>query len=241
VLEGEAPAAIVGLTAEVRKAGVILSWNQDGLGEVERMRGDPAVRFERRLLTAQLKSGPAKKGVQQGFFAPAAEPVEMSLLVEAAPGAGQVPDRTIDKAIRFGNSYEYRAQRVERAKIGEQTLELAGPLSEPVRVDANDVFPPDVPTGLAAVATRANAGAGPSIDLSWQPVTDSDLAGYAVYRREGEGPWQRISPAEPVVGPGFHDAQVQPGHKYQYTVTAIDQSGHESARSDRTEESVPNS
>ena len=96
-----------------------------------------------------------------------------------------------------------------------------------------------VPTGLAAVATAGDTGTEASIDLSWQPVTDSDLAGYTIYRSESGGAWRRISPAEPVVPPAYHDAQVQPGHTYSYAVSAIDQLGHESARSAETEETVP--
>jgi fibronectin type 3 domain-containing protein len=93
---------------------------------------------------------------------------------------------------------------------------------------------------LAAVATAGDAGTEPSIDLSWQPVTDPDLAGYAVYRSEAGGAWRRISPAQPIVPPAYHDANVQPGHTYRYSVSAIDQLGHESARSAETEETVPN-
>jgi fibronectin type 3 domain-containing protein len=78
-----------------------------------------------------------------------------------------------------------------------------------------------------------------SIDLSWKANTDTDLAGYAVYRREGDGPWQRISTAEPVVGPAFHDAHVRPGQAYRYAVTALDQTGHESGRSAEAEETAP--
>ena len=96
-----------------------------------------------------------------------------------------------------------------------------------------------MPTGLAAVATPAENGAGPAIDLSWQPDTEADLAGYAVYRREGDGPWQRVSPAQALVGPGFHDTNVQPGHSYEYAVTAIGQNGRESARSAPAEETTP--
>jgi fibronectin type 3 domain-containing protein len=83
-------------------------------------------------------------------------------------------------------------------------------------------------------------GAATAIDLSWQPVTDANLAGYAVYRREGEAAWERISPAELLVPPAFHDAQVQTGHTYRYAVSAIDAGGHESARSAETQETVPN-
>jgi fibronectin type 3 domain-containing protein len=123
--------------------------------------------------------------------------------------------------------------------VDGRTLELAGPPSDPVRVEAIDIFPPAIPTGLAAVALAGDATTGPSIDLNWQPVTDADLAGYAVYRREAGAGWRRISPAQPVVGPAFHDSNVRPGRTYIYSVSAIYQGGHESDRSAETEETVP--
>ncbi len=136
--------------------------------------------------------------------------------------------------------------------VNGETLELASPLSAPLRVEALNLFPPGVPKGLVAVATAGENGAAPSIDLSWLPDTEVDLAGYIVYRREpgvpndrssslgwDAGAWQRISPAEPVVGPAFHDANVQPGHTYSYAVSAIDREGHESARSAEAQETVP--
>ncbi len=222
VLGGEAPAAVAGLVAQVRKGGIVLRWTPDS--------GNDAIRLHRKLLT--VETGPKPK-TQQGLLAPAPEPAEQSLLVEEGAPKGHV----LDKNIVFGNTYEYRAQRVARLTVDGQKLELPGPISAPIRVEALDVFPPAVPTGLAAVA---NAGPELSIDLSWQPGTESDLAGYAVYRREGEGAWQRISPPQPLVPPAFHDAQVQSGHTYQYAVTAIDQGAHESAHSAETEETVPN-
>jgi hypothetical protein len=171
------------------------------------------------------------------------EPVDQSLIVEPSAAAGLPQDEALDKSIHFGNAYEYRAQRVARVTVGSQALELAGPLSEPVRVEAQDVFPPDVPAGLAAVATAGDTSAsppiGPSIDLSWQPVADPDIAGYVVYRREGTANWERISPMQALVGPGFHDAQVEAGHTYQYAVSAVDEGGRESAHSQPAEERVP--
>ena len=228
VLAGEAPPAVANLSANVIKAGVVLRWTPDHPGE--------AIRLQRKLLTPRPE-GKAK--TQQGPLTPAPEPLNEKLLVEAGPQAGAAPDRALDKDIRFGQAYEYRAQRVARLSAEGQPLELDGPLSDPVRVEAKDVFPPNVPTGLAAVASLAQAGVETAIDLSWQPVTDSDLAGYAVYRREGDGPWQRVSPDKPNVSPGFHDARVETGHTYRYAVTAIDQGGRESARSAETEETVP--
>ena len=229
VLAGEAPAPVTRLAAEVRKTGVVLHWAP------VTEQASSAIRLHRKLLTA-----PAAKP-HEGLLAPQPEQVEQNLLVDSCAPEGRTGDcRVLDKQIRFRQSYEYRAQRVARVTVDGKTLELAGELCDPVRVEAEDIFPPAVPTNLAAVATAGESGAGPNIDVSWQPVTDSNLAGYAVYRREGDGPWQRISSAEPLVPPAFRDAQIQPGHTYRYAISAIGQNGHESARSAEAEESVPN-
>jgi hypothetical protein len=223
VLAGAAPEPVDGLTAVVRKQGVVLRW----AAAAGRKSPATVVRLRRTLLTPP----PAKP--REGLLTPPPEPVSRKLLVEAG-------NRALDKEIRFGQSYEYRAQRVARVTVDGQTLELDGELSAPVRVEALDIFPPEAPTGLDAVATVGEDGAETAIDLSWQPATDADLAGYIVYRREAEAAWRRISPAGPLVSPAFHDPQVQPGHTYRYAVSSVDQKGHESARSAETQETVPN-
>jgi hypothetical protein len=229
VLAGAAPEAVAGLAAQVSKDGVVLRWDAD-----RSERAATAMRLHRKLLTPVPV---AKKSTQLGPLAPPVEPAEQTLLVEAH--GNRSPDRALDKNARLGETYEYRAQRVARVSVEGQTQELSGPLSEPVRVETADVFPPAVPLGLAAVADAADGAGEAAIDLSWQPDADLDLAGYIVYRREGGGDWRRISPAEPVVGPAFHDAHVGAGHTYRYAVSAIDLSGHESARSAEAEETVP--
>jgi fibronectin type 3 domain-containing protein len=161
--------------------------------------------------------------------------VKETLLVEEGAEQG----RAMDTTIRFGESYEYRAQRVSRVAVEGKTLELAGEFSAAVVVEAKDVFPPAVPMGLAAVATGGGNGGAPAIDLSWQADPDPGLAGYVVYRREGEGEWQRISPATASIAPVFHDAGVEAGHTYRYAVGAVDKNGRESARSAEAEETVP--
>ena len=232
VLAGEAPPPVENLTAEVRKDGVVLHWSPDATQEQIN-----AVRLHRRLLT------PASAKPKEGLLAPHPEAIEQNLLVDSANAentpAVRAPDRALDKDIRFGQTYEYRAQRVARVPFDGQTLELAGELSAPVRVEASDIFPPAVPTGLAAVAILGAPGTEAAIDLSWQPAPDADLAGYAVYRREGDTAWQRVSPAQPLVAPAFHDTQVQPGRTYAYAVSATDQGGNESARSAEAQETVP--
>jgi hypothetical protein len=229
ILAGEAPPAIENLTAEMSKDGVLLRW-----APAPAESSPVAIRLVRRLLTP-----PAKKS-DQGPLPQPAEPLEQTLLVEPADHS----DRALDTSIRFGETYEYRAQRVARVTVGGSTLELAGPLSLPLRIDAVNVFPPSAPKGLAAVATAGENGSGPAIDLSWLPGVETNLAGYIVYRRDvgasSAAPvWLRISPVQPVVGPGYHDPNVQPGHTYAYSITAIDQDGRESARSAEASDTVP--
>jgi len=226
VLAGEAPAPVASFAAEVRKQGIVLRWTATDPGA--------SIRLQRKLLTPP----PARPST--GPLPAAPEPIEQNLLIESAPHS--TPAQAIDKNIVFGNTYEYRAQRVIRVASGTNTLELDGELSPPIRVQALDVFPPAVPLGLATVATPADTASStsPSIDLSWQPNTEPDLAGYEVYRREDQTPWQRISADQPVIGPAFHDAHVLPGHTYRYGVSAVDKGGHESGRSAEASETVPN-
>lgn len=231
VLAGESPLPVTGLQAEVRRAGVVLRWNAEAQEPAP-----VAIRLHRKLVT----SAPAKEpAARQGLLAPPPEPTELTLLVEAGEAPARSPDRALDKDIRFGEAYEYRAQRVARVSVDGRMRELDGPLSASIQVNVLDVFPPETPAGLVAVAIIGENGGESAIDLSWQPNTEGDLAGYIVYRREGTGNWERISPAQPVVGPAFHDVRVRAGHSYSYAVSAIDESGHESPRSSETQETIP--
>jgi hypothetical protein len=226
VLDGQGPAPVTDLAAEVRKAGIVLRWASGNSADT--------IRLRRTLLTptaAKPRTGPLPQ---------APEPIVQNLIVEvSSPATGP---QVLDKNITFGNTYEYRAQRLIRETVNGETIELDGEFSAPVRVEARDVFPPAVPMGLAAVATAADTASGlqASIDLSWQPNTDADLAGYEIYRREDKTPWERISGDQPVAGPAFHDAHVVPGHTYRYGVSAVDKVGRESGRSEEAQETVPN-
>lgn len=228
VLAGQAPPDISGLNAEMAPNGVILRWNAIS---PTRESEPTAVRLQRTLLTP----APAKQA--SGPLAPPPEPAVRDLLVPA----GGRPGIALDQSIRFGETYEYRAQRLETERIDHRSFELPSALSPPVRIHAVNAFPPPVPSGLVAVATPAHDGKPPSIDLSWQPDAGTEVAGYVVYRRgDDQQQWQRISPAQPVIGPAFHDAHVTSGETYHYAVSAVGTDGLESARSAEAQEMVPN-
>ncbi len=173
ILAGEAPAAVAGLRAEMRRDGVLLRWTA-----APPEAAPAAVRLDRKLLTPPAKNSERRARWRR----PPSRWSELCWSRQAQPRTA-LSTKTSASARR----YEYRAQRVARVTVNGQTLELAGPLSAPVRIDAVNVFPPAVPRGLAAVATAGENGAGPAIDLSWQPDTEADLAGYIVYRREPAG------------------------------------------------------
>jgi hypothetical protein len=219
LLAGEPPAPVTGLAAEARKQGVLLRWNSAGAQQ--------AVRLKRTLMN------PPPPRQNQGPLAPPEEPVTLNLVVEPDGGAA------IDREITFGRTYEYRAQRIARIASGGKTIELDGEFSAPIQISAQDVFPPSVPSGLAAVATAATGSMPASIDLSWQPDAEPDVAGYRVYRRDGQSDWRRVSGDQLVAGPAFHDPDVKAGNAYSYAVTAIDTRGNESARSAEAQETVP--
>ncbi len=122
----------------------------------------------------------------------------------------------VDTTVDFGSPYRYFVQAV----AGEQRQSGVSPI---VGVTPADTFPPAVPAGLIAVA-----GVN-SIELSWQPNTEDDLAGYQVYRSPAGGAAERI--AGPVDAPNFSDRTVEIGKRYSYTITSIDRTGNESAHS----------
>jgi fibronectin type 3 domain-containing protein len=93
-----------------------------------------------------------------------------------------------------------------------------------------------VPSGLQAVFS--GVGQSPFVDLVWSPNTEADLAGYNIFRHEaGEQPARLNS--EPVKAPAFRDPNVQPGKKYFYSVSAVDERNNQSPRSEEASEQVP--
>jgi fibronectin type 3 domain-containing protein len=87
-------------------------------------------------------------------------------------------------------------------------------------------------------AGYSGEGQKPFIDLIWAPVTNADLAGYNVYRREGAGLAIKLN-SELVKSPAYRDFAVISGKTYSYSVSAADVRGNESQRSEQTSEPVP--
>jgi len=161
-------------------------------------------------------------------------------LVGEVPALGKMNLSLTDSSIEWEQTYYYHVEAVTEI-AGDDTadhkkLEIEGDDSAEVKVFAHDVFPPAVPTELQAVFS--GPGQQPAIDLVWAPVTDVDLAGYNVYRREADGAAVKIN-GELVKAPAYRDAGVAAGKSYLYAVSAVDVRGNESERSEEAGERVP--
>ena len=166
-------------------------------------------------------------------------------LDDAAPWilAGELPSGNeggvllTDSNIEWQRTYTYRVEMVNVvSEDGKPERLIEGGDSPEIKVFADDVFPPAVPSGLQAVFS--GPGQTAFIDLIWAPVPDVDLDGYNVYRRE-EGSAARKINAAAVKSPAYRDADVVAGKHYFYSVSAVDVRGNESARSEEVGESVP--
>jgi hypothetical protein len=97
-----------------------------------------------------------------------------------------------------------------------------------------DVDPPAVPTGVTTITADGY------IIVLWNPVYQSDLAGYGVYRSGlPDGPYFRIGEVDGGEATEFVDEQVVNGITYYYAVDAFDYSGNESDLSYETVDDTP--
>ena len=156
--------------------------------------------------------------------------------------AGEVPltDETspslLDRGFAWEKTYNYRLTVVTAIAQGSTEQQVEGDDTPAITVVAHDVFPPATPAGVQAVFS--GPGQKPFIDLIWAPDTESDLAGYNVYRHEQDSQPVKLN-LEAVKAPTFRDAEVAAGHQYSYSVSAVDVRGNESPRSEEASESVP--
>jgi hypothetical protein len=173
------------------------------------------------------------------LLTPPPAPIEVKLQTPTQPtDAGG----TVDHTAQMGESYSYTAQRVRTVTLSGHALELRSAISSPATVMMRNTFPPHAPTGLEAVPGGATT-ADRSIDLSWTPNIDPDLAGYNVYRQDIDSKGAAVGAAErlnttPVAGPAYRDPTAMAGRRYAYRVTAVDTAGNESAASADVQETL---
>jgi hypothetical protein len=89
-----------------------------------------------------------------------------------------------------------------------------------------DVTPPNAPTGLIVTGTASQ-----SVSLNWNDNTDSDLAGYNVYRSTTSGSGYVKVNSSLVTPSAYTDNSVTNGTTYYYVVAAVDTHSNESTDS----------
>jgi len=142
----------------------------------------------------------------------------------------------LDSNAEWEKTYLYKVAALTVEPVHGQDEWVEGADSAEIEVFVHDIFPPAVPVGVQAVS--AGTAQQLFIDLSWMPDTESDLAGYNVYRHE-EGTAPVKINSELVKAPTYRDTAVQPGHRYFYSVDAVDVRGNQSGRSEEASEVVP--
>ncbi|MBZ5539319.1 MAG: hypothetical protein LAN61_02245 [Acidobacteriia bacterium] len=220
------PERIARLDARVTEAAIELSWPAP-----ERTSGGqplPSVsgyRVYRGELDPSAGEAAAQDLAQAKWKSPLA-------LLAPAPG-----NTFRDAQFVFGATYVY----VVRSVVLADGNSLESPDSVPAVVTPKDTFPPAAPQGLVAIFIPGGAALGPQVDLSWSLNLETDLAGYRVYRSDtAEGRGRLMTPSL-LPAPAFRDMSVEAGHRYWYTVTAVDRAGNESLSDSPVSVDVPQS
>jgi hypothetical protein len=198
--------------AELTADGVVLTWSSAG-----ESRTLPAIQHRYRIYRRDESTG-------------------KEVIANESPMGEAGSMRAQDASFEWEKSYLYRIMAVSIVSRPGAEWQVEGDDSPAVRIIAHDVFPPAVPASLQAVFS--GEGQKPFIDLIWAPVTDADLAGYNVYRRQADSRAVKLN-SELVKSPSYRDSAVSSGDTYVYSVSAVDVRGNESVRSEEASEAVP--
>lgn len=217
------PAAVQDLRVMLTETALVLDWSP--AQQIPAATGEGAARFE--IFRAEVDPATAQAAVTN--------PSEAKLIAPPALVAQTTQTQYRDGNFQFGKTYLYTVREVE--PFGNEPVE--SPDSAAAVILAKDVFPPAAPQGVEAVSVPEANGAPVAIELTWTINTETDLAGYNVYRSDqADMPGQKLN-GELLLTPTFRDISVRPGQDYFYRVAAVDQSGNESALSSAVEAQVP--
>lgn len=205
------PSAPADLRAEVTESAIRLQWT--GAAHIFRV-----YRCEAAAATPTQSQAP-----------PCAPASPLKLLGESPASSFS------DAQFNFGATYIYTVRAVASA----ESTQIESDDSSPLVVTPKDTFSPSAPADLVASIIRATISAPAYVELSWEINPETDLAGYFLYRSEGQDQaGQRLS-SRLLLAPAFRDITVIAGRKYFYRVTAVDRAGNESKLSSPVEVDVP--
>ncbi len=262
---GASIAAPVEVSAIATSRGVLLRWKplaaEPVATEVLVLRDLIAPAASVTPAGSAATAGSGRKGgtapaIGRGSFGSSAKETEpatqtLRIRLQAGDGAGTTGagtaaatnDRALDATARFGSTYRYTLQAVAEEKLQGHVARNLSPPSNAVTLRPMDTFPPAAPRGLEVVLSGGGPPAQPpDVDLSWEPNTEPDLAGYLVYRRDAgaaDSQPHRINPGALTAAPSFQDDHVEAGGRYLYSISAVDEAGNASQRSAEQEQDIP--
>jgi hypothetical protein len=208
--------AIASLQARVTETAIELGWT----APTRTSGGDPLSGFlGYRIYRGELD--PATAEASSGDLSKAKWKSPLALL------SGSDESAYGDTLFDFGRTYVY----IVRSVVLVEGNPLESRDSNSAIVTPRDTFPPAAPQNLV-VAARSGASPGSVLaDLSWSINLETDLAGYRVYRSEEQDTRGGLVTPDLLLAPAYRDTSVEPGHRYWYSVTAVDRAGNESDRS----------
>src|SRR5580704_2799150 len=217
------PEPITDLKAEITHQGVILTWTPPQKTAVGPAPPIASYRIFRREIPQATAPAPSN-----GAQPPHSQNPALQIGESTTP-----PFR--DTQIQFGKTYRYSVRSVAQYP----DLQIESLDSPAIEVTPLDTFPPAAPQGLVVVLVPAQGAAPAYLDLSWSISAENDIAGYNIYRSEREGAAGQKQRPELLRTPAFRDMNIVPGHRYYYTVTAVDRAGNESPASAAASGEVP--
>jgi hypothetical protein len=210
------PEPIAKLEARVTEPAIELSWTASS----RTSGGDPLTTFSGyRIYRGELD--PASAEAAAADLSKAKWKSPLALL-------GPSDENTYrDTLFDFGKTYAYIVRGV--VLVDGNALESSD--SAPAIVSPRDTFPPAIPQNLAAAVLSGATPGSLLVDLSWSINLETDLAGYRVYRSEQQDTRGVLITPDLLLAPAYRDTSVEPGHRYWYSVTALDRAGNESEAS----------
>lgn len=175
-----------------------------------------------------LQATPHPKGVRLAWSAPARPGVRFHVYRRAPADKERVLIATadqpefIDSETRYDIEYQYWAETALDSARSE--------LSAPASITPRDVFAPEVPRSVRAIAGLN------SIELTWEPNLEADFKSYRVYRAAPGAKMTQLAEADT---PVFSDRTVESGKAYHYAVSSVDQKGNESRLAEAVDITAP--
>ncbi len=207
------PAPIASVEARVTESAIELTWPVPAATAA----GEPVTTISSYKIY-RSETHPAEAGAPPQDLLPGKLEAHPALLASSETNSFR------DASMVFDHTYVY----LVRSVIQVEGNELESSDSQPVTVTPHDTFPPAVPQGLVAAVLPGATSGTVLVDLSWSINLETDLAGYHVYRSEQEGTRGQLVTPDLLPTPAVRDTSVEPGHRFWYTVTAVDRAGNES-------------